>query len=103
MKDTANGLSVHIGGKEFMVACPDGQREQLRRAATYLDKAMREIQASGKVMGTDRAAVMAALNIANELLEMREHGGLPPDTTQRLQRLQLKIDAALNTDRQPRQ
>jgi cell division protein ZapA len=103
VKDTANGLSVHIGGKEFMVACPDGEREQLRRAAAYLDKAMREIQATGKVIGTERAAVMAALNIANELLEMRDRGGLPAETTQRLQQLQLKIDAALNSDRQPRQ
>jgi len=103
VKDTANGLSVQIGGKEFMVACPEGQREQLRRAATYLDKAMREIQATGKVLGTERAAVMAALNIANELIEMRDRGGLPPDVSQRLHQLQVKIDAALSGDGQSRQ
>jgi len=103
MKDGSGGLSVHIGGKEFMVACPEEQREQLRRAAAYLDKAMRDIQASGKVIGTERVAVMAALNLANELLDLRERGGMPPETAQRLQQLQLKIDAALNSDRQPRQ
>ena len=96
MKDSAGGLTVTILGKEFMVACPDDEREALIAAAGYLDKKMREIHASGKVIGIERAAIMAALNIAHELLELRGRGGgLPENLSQKIKFLQNKIDAAL--------
>jgi cell division protein ZapA len=95
MKDAPEGVSVSILGKEFMVACPDNERAALLAAAHHLDGKMREIQASGKVIGTERCAIMAALNIANELLELRAQGGVPADVNQRLKFLQTKIDDAL--------
>jgi len=103
VKDTNEGVTVNILGKDFMVACPESERGALIAAADYLDKKMREIHASGKVIGAERAAIMAALNITNELLELRGRGGFSVDASQKLKFLQSKIDAALRWDAQPRQ
>jgi cell division protein ZapA len=103
VKEARDGVTVTILGKEFMVACPENERAALVAAAGYLDKKMREIHTTGKVMGTERTAVMAALNIAHEFLELRERGGLSVDTSQKLKFLQTKIDAALRWDAQTRQ
>lgn len=97
MKDSGGGITVTILGKEFMVACPDGEREALVAAAGYLDRKMREIHASGKVIGVERSAIMAALNIAHELLDLRGRGnGLSEDASQKIRFLRSKIDAALH-------
>jgi cell division protein ZapA len=90
-----DGVTVTILGKEFIVACPENERAALTAAASHLDKKMREIQSSGKVIGTERTAVMAALNIAHELIELRGEGGMPADVNQKLRFLQSKIDAVL--------
>ena len=86
-----------------MIACPDDERDALLAAANYLDKKMREIHGTGKVIGTERCAIMAGLNIANELLDLRGRGGMSPDALQKLRFLQTKIDAALRLDAQPLQ
>ena len=65
-------VSVRILEKEFYVACPHDERAALLDAAEFLNSRMREIRDSGKVVGLDRVAVMAALNLANELLHIRE-------------------------------
>lgn len=65
----ANTLEVKILEKEYLVACPEDKKQALRTAADHLDQKMREIRASGKVHGTERIAVMAALNITYELME----------------------------------
>lgn len=62
-------VEVKILDKEYLVACPQEEQEALLRSARHLDIKMREIRASGKVFGTERIAVMAALNITNEMLE----------------------------------
>ena len=103
MKENRDGVTVTILGKDFMVACPEDERAALVAAAGYLDKKMREIQTSGKVIGTERTAIMASLNIAHELLELRGRGGMPLDTAQKIKFLQTKIDAALRMDVQTHQ
>ena len=65
-------VSVRILEKEFFVACAHDERAALLDAAEYLNARMREIRDSGKVVGLDRVAVMAALNLAHELLHIRE-------------------------------
>ena len=65
-------VSVRILEKEFFVACPHDERAALLDAAEFLNARMREIRDSGKVVGLDRVAVMVALNLANELLRLRE-------------------------------
>ena len=64
-------VSVRIMEKEYVVACPYDERSALLDAAEYLNGRMREIRDSGKVVGLDRIAVMVALNMAHELLQMR--------------------------------
>jgi cell division protein ZapA len=65
-------VSVRILEKEFFVACPHDERAALLDAAEFLNGRMREIRDSGKVVGLDRVAVMVALNLANELLRIRD-------------------------------
>lgn len=62
-------VEVKILDKEYLVACPEEEQEALIRAARHLDSKMRDIRTSGKVFGTERIAVMAALNMTHELLE----------------------------------
>ena len=64
-------LTVSIVGKDYQVACPAGEEESLREAAHYLHTLMESIRASGRVVGLDRVAVMAALNVSNELLQSK--------------------------------
>ncbi len=96
MKSSPGGVTISILGKELMVACPDDERESLAAAARYLDQRMREIQDSGKVIGTERCAVMAALNLSNELLQLHQQfNGVPAGFDARLQALHGRIEAVL--------
>jgi cell division protein ZapA len=65
----SNTLEVKILEKDFLVACPPDKKPALREAASLLDQKMREIRATGKVHGSERIAVMAALNFAYDLLQ----------------------------------
>jgi cell division protein ZapA len=93
-----NTLTVKILDKEYQVACPENQQGELVVSARYLDRQMRAIRDSGKVIGTERIAVMAALNISYELLQASEQAGdslsdsAAPEDVQELNR---KIDDAL--------
>jgi cell division protein ZapA len=69
MSKQSTTVEVKILDKEYLVACPAEEQEALIRAARHLDSKMREIRNSGKVFGTERIAVMAALNMTHELLE----------------------------------
>ena len=71
-QETATPVSVTVLDKEFRIACPPQERDALIRAARHLDSKMREIRHSGKVIGNDRVAVMAAINLAHELLKLRD-------------------------------
>lgn len=66
-------LSVHILGKEYQVACPSEERDSLLRASVELDRRMKTIRQSGSVLGLERIAVMAALNLSHECLELAEN------------------------------
>ncbi len=62
-------FSVHILGKDYQVACPPKERDDLLKAAAELDRRMRDIRQTGHVIGVERIAVMAALNLSNEVLQ----------------------------------
>ena len=62
-------MQVTIMGKAYKIACPPGQEDSLRRAAAHVTGKMQEIIDSGQVIGVDKVAVFAALNIAHELLQ----------------------------------
>jgi cell division protein ZapA len=93
----AENVTVRILDKEFHIACPTGKDAGLRAAAHFLDLQMQEIRRAGRVIGTERIAMMAALNIANELLQSRKNKDSYIDSfTSRLQILQDKIDSAID-------
>ena len=68
-------IDVTILDRQYRVACPDDEREELMATVAYLDRKMREIKDSGKIAGADRVAVMAALNITHELLSAKTGAG----------------------------
>ena len=94
-------MRVNIMDKEYLVACPDNEREALFASAEFLTEKMKEIRDSGKIVGADRIAVMAALNMAHELLESRHvKDEYQHKISQRIRALQDKIDVALNQGNQ---
>ena len=71
MSADVKGLDVTIMGREFRIACPEDEQKSLLVSVDYLDKKMREIRDTGKVIGIERIAIMAALNITHDLLSSR--------------------------------
>ena len=70
-------LDIKIMGREYKVACKEHERAELQDAVVFLDQRMHEIKDGGKITGVDRIAVMAALNLANELLRERKSSTAP--------------------------
>ena len=99
---TPNTVTVKILDKDYQVACPEEQEAQLVVSAKYLDKQMRGIRDSGKVIGLERIAVMAALNISHELLRASEEPEMVelPPSAESVQRINRKLDDALYQLRQ---
>ena len=96
MADGAKTVDVELLGRTYRVACGDGERESLMQAVAYLDGKMNEIKVAGKVSGGERIAVMAALNIAHELLSTRLGDGYDVgQVKRRIAALESKLDAAL--------
>jgi len=65
-------LDVSLLGRDFKVACKEAERAELTDAVALLDRRMREIRETGKIAGAERIAVMAALNLAHDLLRERK-------------------------------
>ncbi len=95
-------VTVEILDKEYQVACPPEQEAELVASAKHLDQQMRDIRAGGKVIGLERVAIMAALNLSHELLAVR--GGYDPkrldDHEDRIKGLNSQLDEALYQLRQ---
>jgi cell division protein ZapA len=94
-------VSVRILEKEYQVNCPEDEIDELTASARYLDAQMRGIRDSGKVLGLDRMAVMAALNIANDLLRIRNEKNTVTNTIERkVGELAQRVDTALSEAKQ---
>jgi cell division protein ZapA len=95
-------VTIRVLDKEYQVACPLDEREALFDSARYLDEKMREIRESRKMVGADRVAVMAALNITHDLLKAKAGGGEVDESSVsgKLRSLQNKIEAAITRGRQ---
>lgn len=95
----SNTVTVHILDKEYCITCPTDERSNLESAARYLDGKMREIRGSGKVIGADRIAVMAALNITHDLLHKQQRLDREASSTrEQVRDLLDRVDHALATD-----
>ena len=91
-------VSVRILDKEYQVACPANERTDLLDSAEMLDSKMREIRDSGRIVGLERIAVMAALNMANDLMHARERDQrLEGDYSERLKSISDRLDGALGS------
>jgi len=103
-------LDVSLLGRDFKVACKESERAELADAVALLDRRMREIREGGKIAGAERIAVMAALNLAHDLLRERKQpratAAPPPSTTghgavdeaalrRRIEAMHTALDAAL--------
>ncbi len=101
MSDETIPVTVLILDKEYRVACAQDEHAPLLESARFLDEEMREIRNSGKVIGTDRIAVMAALNLAHELLSHKtDNQSGAQAINNRLHAIQRKIEIALNEGNQ---
>lgn len=88
-------LDVAIMGREFRVSCPEEEREGLLAAVSYLDRKMREIRDTGKVIGLERIAIMAALNITYDYLAARPPAVDDGVARGKVEELNAMLDAAL--------
>ena len=100
-KDDQARVSVRIMEKEFVVGCPYDERSALLDAAEFLNARMREIKDSGRVVGTDRIAVMAALNLAHEYLMNKDREGrLDSGIGRKVRALRERVEGALEKTQQ---
>jgi cell division protein ZapA len=101
MTETHARVSVRILEKEYHITCPIEERSDLLDSAEFLNAKMREIRDGGKVVGLDRIAVIAALNMANELLRLRNRdSNLESDVGGRLRILRERVESTLEKGQQ---
>ncbi|HFC92714.1 MAG TPA: cell division protein ZapA [Leucothrix mucor] len=92
----AIAVTVRILDKDYMVACPAGEQASLISSAKEVDEKMREIHKIGKIIGSERIAVITALNLANELNSANHQVEvIDTDIIKRVSELQKKVDATL--------
>jgi cell division protein ZapA len=101
MTQQISQVSVRILDKEYQVACPAEERTDLLDSAEILNSKMREIRDSGRIVGLDRIAVMAALNMANDLLHAKARDQqMEGDFSQRLKLISDRVETALSGSQQ---
>jgi cell division protein ZapA len=94
-------VSVKILEKEYQISCPADERKALVDSAEMLNAKMREIRDSGKVVGLDRIAVMAALNMANELITLKDKGdNIETNAKGKVIAMRERVESALQSGRQ---
>ncbi|OUR73192.1 cell division protein ZapA [Methylophaga sp. 41_12_T18] len=94
-------INVNILGKEYQVACPEDEKDALIASAQMLHKNMEQIRGTGKVVGLDRIAVIAALNLAHELISLQNDGGQDTDEMDaKISQMKDRVSAFLDEDRQ---
>ncbi len=92
---------VKISGKEYQIACPEDEKKGLIASAELLHNSMEEIRATGKIVGTDRIAVMAALNLAHDLITLQDgEGSDAKGLNQKILLMKEKVSHFLDEERQ---
>ena len=92
-------VSVTVMGKTYQINCPADEEEELHSSVEIVDEQMHEISKNGRIIGTDRIAVMAAINIAHDLLKLQEISAeTDPKVGKRLRRLRNKVNKLLHNE-----
>jgi cell division protein ZapA len=100
-REAPRPLSVRILEKDYFVACAPEERSDLLDSAEMLSSRMREIRDSGKIVGLDRIAVMAALNLAHEVIRLSANStGNSQELTHRLKSLRERVEISLEKGQQ---
>ena len=100
MISKSKGTKISLGGRSFMIACEEDKKPILAAAVDLVEDKLDEVQRNGKVIGLDRCALLAALNIASELLQEQTQIEGSGDLNSQLQRMTTKIDAAIDEQNQ---
>jgi cell division protein ZapA len=96
-------MTISLLGREFRVGCPEGQERELLASVDYLNKKMKEVRDTGKVVGNERIAIMAALNIAHEHVSNQgksPSGAENAAVRRRIVAMQETLDSALAADQE---
>jgi cell division protein ZapA len=93
-------IGVRILEKDYQIACLPEERTELLDSAEYVNQKMREIRDAASVVGLDRIAVMAALNLANELLKLKKQETSGGETGQRIRQMRERVEGAITQGRQ---
>jgi len=100
MSKENNAINIKILDKEYQIACPPGEEATLQEAATLLNKRMKKLQKSGKVVGLDRIAVITALNLANDFLTYQNNDQVEEQVTEKIRSLKKRVTEAINSNKQ---
>jgi cell division protein ZapA len=90
-----DSLTINILDKEYRVACPEEEKESLLASASVLNKRLRDIKNNGAVLGTERIAIMAALNLSHEMLNGKAIEQQHTELNNRIDSLSEKIDGTM--------
>ncbi|HKT26960.1 cell division protein ZapA [Dyella sp.] len=99
---TNEPVSLRLIDREFLIACPPEERDGLLEAASFLDRKMRELRSHAKTPGFDRLAVLAAISITHDYLQLQKrandttHSAAEPGIADGLASLRRKLEAALD-------
>jgi cell division protein ZapA len=96
MTDRLVRVSVRILEKEYQVACLPEERSELLDSAEFLNGKMKDIRDAGNIVGLDRIAVMAALNLAHELLKRNRNDAIESEVTERVRLMRERVESALS-------
>jgi cell division protein ZapA len=95
-------ITISLLGREFRVGCPEGEEKQLLASVDYLNRKLKEVRDTGKVVGNERIAIMAALNIAHEFMSNPGKVGAVDNASikRRIVVMQETLDTALVADQE---
>jgi cell division protein ZapA len=100
MSDRMVRVSVRILEKEYQVACLPEERSELLDSAEFLNGKMKDIRDAGNIVGLDRIAVMAALNLAHELLKRNRNEANESEVSERVKQMRERVESALSRGQQ---
>ena len=100
MTDRQVRVSVRILEKEYQVACLPEERSELLDSAEFLNGKMKDIRDAGNIVGLDRIAVMAALNLAHELLKRNRNEAIESEVSERVKQMRERVESALSRGQQ---
>ena len=95
MSENSIPVTVNIADKEYKILCPEGEHESLLASARRVSSDMKNMRESGKALGSEKIAVMVALNIAHELINAEGSSSDDSSVSKRLDALQQTVDATL--------